>query len=733
MTVSRLVTTLSLFFFAVSFYWIINEKSAGESGQPEKEREAWGAFEWWYAQRALPFDLIPPHAFQQAASYAKASFKKEAVREGSSVFQSEWESLGPINVGGRVLSIALNPLNSDIIWAGSASGGLWKSTTAGAGMAGWSYVNTGFPTLSVSTIAIDQSDPDVMYIGTGEISRYQRPLVGTPGARASYGMGILKSTDGGNTWNTTGLTWAFPQITAIQKIVINPLNTGTIYAATSEGTYKSTNAGITWMQSHSVLMAMDIVINPVDTTMLYVACGNLNSSPNPGIYFTQDAGETWIKLQSGLPSSNFGRTALTISPSNPSIVYAGISNGVSSAIIGLYKTTNAGTTWSLASAANYVGAQGWYDNVIAVHPTDPTIIYCSGFDIYRSTNGGSTLSVVSTPSVHVDHHAIAFDPNNPSIMYFGTDGGLYRSTNGGDTYTNINGGFVTTQFYPGLATGSNDTNKALGGLQDNGTLRYDGSLYWQQVFGGDGGWCAIDPSNNNIMYYEFQYLQLYKSTNGGGTAFPVMSGLPTGSGNANFIPPFVISPSSPNVLYAGNKYVYKTTTGGSSWFSPSGATSFNGTPVACIGVSWTSPDTLVAATGTGTLGATPTFEVFASTNGGQSWSNVTASLPNRYPTDIEFDPTNSSVVYITFSGYGTSHVFRSTDVGQTWIDISGNMPDIPHQSITVDPLPRDRSRRLCFNKFWRELVRFQFRHAAGDGARPGSFAKQQYIAGGNIW
>ncbi|MDI6766712.1 MAG: T9SS type A sorting domain-containing protein [Bacteroidota bacterium] len=652
--------------------------------------DAYRSFEWWYAQRALPFEMIPQSSYQKAVQYLKGTMRKSQIGVQKNR-TDQWTSLGPYNIGGRVLALAINPTNINIIWAGAASGGLWKSTTGGMGSGAWSYINTGYNTVSVSAIAIDPLSPNVMYIGTGEISLYHRPLVGTPGARASYGMGILKSTDAGMTWNQTGLTWTYPEITAIQKIVINPLNPQTIFTATSEGVYKSTNAGSSWIRSNSVLMAMDIAMSPNDTSMLVASHGSLNSSPNPGLYKTTNAGASWFQLISGLPTTNFGRTALTISQSIPSIIYAGISDGGSGGMLGLYKSTNSGSNWILVNNANYVGTQGWYNNVIALHPTDPNTIYCAGIDIHKSTDGGVTLPEISGYAVHVDHHAIAFEPTNPSIVYFGTDGGVYKTTNGGQSWINCNSGFITTQFYPGFANAFDDSTIAIGGLQDNGTLKFYGTQYWSEIFGGDGGWCAIDQTNKNVMYYQYQYLNVYKSTNGGLSAFSATNGLPTGSGNTNFISPIVISPSTPNILYAGSNNVYKTTNGGTLWFASNGQTTLNGTNIACIGVAWVNPNIIIAATGTGTLGSIPRFEIFASANGGSSWDNVTRrlngsdSLPNRYPTDIEFDPTNNAVAYLTYSGYGTSHVFKTTNYGQYWTDISANLPDIPHQAVIVDP------------------------------------------------
>lgn len=652
------------------------------------ESEAWDAFEWWYGQRSQPFESIPTNAYQQAFTYSRTMIRKGGEAGSFGLPEPEWQSLGPINIGGRVLSIAIDPESTNIVWVGSASGGLWRTATAGVGSTAWGYVNTGFPTLCVSAIAIDPLHPDTIYIGTGEVSLYNRPLVGTPGARASYGMGILISTDGGLNWSQTGLTWTFPDITAVQRIIINPINTATIIAATSEGIFKSTDHGTTWTQTLSEPMAMDAIMMPSDTNIVVASCGNLNSTPNPGMYRSTDGGNSWAEVLTGLPPANFGRTALATCPAAPSLVLAGVADAAASDIIGIYKSTNAGMSWSLLNTTNYVGSQGWFDNVVAIKPTDPSIVYAGGFDIHKSTDGGTTFQVKSTNVVHVDQHAMAFDPSNPNIMYFGCDGGIYKSTTGGESFINQNNNFLTTQFFGGFATSFSDTSIALGGLQDNGTLKYQGTGFWTTVYDGDGGWCAIDPTNPNIMYYQSQFLSIQKSTNGGVSRTQATSGLPNGPNNANFIAPLVLSQSSPAILYSGNKSVYKSTNSAASWFAPNGGAALNGTKVSCIAVSSTSPDTLMAGTGASDIGTLHLFQIFSSTNGGQSWSNVTDTmvLPNRFPTDIEFDPTNSASAYLTYSGYGSGHLFKTTNVGASWTNITSNLPDLPHQSIAIDPV-----------------------------------------------
>ncbi len=704
---SKMLYRLGVSLLAISLSFMMWSPRQGNVVRvPENEREdhAWEMFQWWYMQRAMPYEMIPQGAFEKAALYAKTKIQKEIPSPSSSTgTPDQWVSIGPNNVGGRTLSLAIDPTASSVIWAGAASGGLWRSTSGGEGAAAWSYVPTGFPSLAISTIAIDPTQNSVMYIGTGEISGYHRPQVGTPGARSSYGMGILKSTNGGSTWSQTSLTWTFSQITAVEKIAINPLNSKTLYAATSEGVYKSTNAGASWSVSDTTLMAMDIAINPSDTGMIYATHGNLNSSPNPGLYQSLDAGGLWLPLTNGLPSSNFGRAVISISPSHPATVYLGVANASNGQAYGLYRSDDNGGSWTQESNVNFTSAQGWYDIAVAVKPNDHLTVFCSGLDVYRSTTGGTSLTQETFwfqgsfglvppggpegPSsyTHADHHAIVFDNAHPDTVYFCSDGGVFKSTDGGDTYFGVNGGYVTTQFYNGFANAYADSSIALGGLQDNGVVEYEGSPTWDKVDGGDGGWCAIDPTDPKVLYDEYVYLSLKKSVNGGGFS-PINAGLPSDAGSANFIAPFAISPSNHNILYAGNKNVWKTTTGGDSWFAPNGGANLNGTKMACIGISHTSSDTLMAGTGSGSSAESPLFQIFASTNGGASWTLVSAPLPVRYPTDIEFDPTNGATVYLTYSGYGTGHVFTSTNVGQTWTDISSNLPNIPHQSVTVDPV-----------------------------------------------
>lgn len=660
----------------------------------KEEGHAWEVFEWWYGTRAFPDRLIPQSAYFEAWRYAKENLAPSPSLAEDGV---AWSSIGPDNIGGRVLALAVDPSDTDILWAGTASGGLWKSVTAGEGAAAWQRVETGYPAISVSCIAIDPANPAVMYIGTGEISLYQRGIVGTPGARSSYGLGIIKTADGGATWQETGLTWTFDQRRAVLAIKMDPTNPQVLWAATSEGLYKTVDGGTTWTLAHNVLMAMDVVVQPSNPNIVFVSHGQLNSTPETGIFRSTDGGANWTKLAGGLPVNDFGRCPLAISGDNQPWIYAGVSNAASRQVVGLFRSTDGGNTWTNVNPTNWASSQAWYDNVVAVSPVDKRRVFCAGLDAYRSLDGGPTLSQLSFwylgyegvippggpegPSdyVHADHHGVAFEPGNPQTVYLACDGGVFKSTDGGVHWAGKNGGLRTTQIYPGFATGYSTTALALGGLQDNGTIKYLGTDSWSKVFGGDGGWCGISTADEQILYEEYVYLNMYKSEDGGASWFEVH---PLSSSEANFIAPFVVSHASPNVLYAGTRGVKKSTNGAGSWAYTGGGSSWNGTPVCTIGMSRTSTDTLMAATGSGQAGAI--FELRRTVNGGTSWTTVSAGLPNRYLTDIAYDPSNSRIVWITFSGFGAAHVFRSADAGLTWEDRTANLPDAPAQCFAVD-------------------------------------------------
>jgi photosystem II stability/assembly factor-like uncharacterized protein len=654
--------------------------------------------------RAYPNTDIPEDKFYKAFEYSQS----ELAQNSDNPLPAVWTNIGPNNIGGRSIALAVHPVDTAVVFIGSASGGLWKTTTGGIGASAWTRINTGFPSLAVSSIAIDSVNPNIMYIGTGENYGYQFSVnsgVNVRVTRGMYGIGILKTTNGGTTW-TKSLDWSYNNQRGVWDVMINPKNPNVIYAATSEGVYKSTNAGGSWNNILNYLMAMDLLINPVDTNIIYASIGNLsNNVPNSnvGLYKSTNSGASWTKLNngtSGLPNTWTGKTSLDMFRGNPDVIIASVSNDINS-YIGLYRTTNAGLNWTAGYASSsWQGVQGWYNNAIMFKPDNQNIIVGGAVNTWKSTNFGANFTSKSVwsawlsgptppgnqegPSnfVHADIHYFTYNPKDYNKLYIAADGGLYRSNNFGESFFSCNGGYVTSQFYASFASSFTDSVFCLGGLQDNRAAFHQGTVAWYKTFGGDGACCQINSQNPLICYTEYTYGDVARSTNGGiswNYINPPSSGY---SSSYCFVAPFVVCPSNPNILYIAGTNVYKSSNGGSTWSSSLG--SFGGGKGLSIGTSWVSTDTVYIGT---TPEGSTTAAVWRSVNGGLNWTNISgSSIPNRYPTDIFVHPYRAKEVYATFGGFGSAHVLKSVDAGNSWTNITSNLPDVPHQSVFVDPL-----------------------------------------------
>jgi photosystem II stability/assembly factor-like uncharacterized protein len=386
--------------------------------------EAFFAINNWSAQRAYPYGYVNDKKFFN--EFIDVKNKTQNTRLSSP--NNTWETMGPHNRGGRTLCVASNPQNSNTIFAGSASGGLWRSYKKGDPYS-WERIVTGYPVLGVNSIAISPTDSNTIIIGTGEVYSYQGSNIGISVRtnRGSFGIGILKSTDGGNTWTKT-LNWQYSEQHGVQIIKFNSLNENTVWAGTSVGTYKSTDGGGNWNIVDSTLMVTDIEINPLDTNKVLIACGNL-SSPGGGVYKTMNGGNSWQQVN-GIPNPVVGKIHLCQAPSDPNIVYASVGDGYNTANQStnntyLCKSTDAGDTWSVVNNFDYAKYQGWFSHDIAVHPTNPDAIICAGVNIYQSDDGGQTLTSIST-SMHVDHHFLSYNNNDVNQLYVGNDGGVYK-------------------------------------------------------------------------------------------------------------------------------------------------------------------------------------------------------------------------------------------------------------------------------------------------------------------
>lgn len=690
------LSTSALFALLVLVLMGCQPIESNEASEKEQISGAYEALQFFGKRTTYPEVEIPQAAFYRAWQQNDQLRQVEAQARGGTM---PWESMGPVNRGGRTLALAFNPLNPNTLWIGTASGGLWRSYTEGLGAEAWHYIETGFPVLGVSTIALPPGDSTTLYIGTGEVYNYEAAGTGAAyrSTRGSYGMGILKSTDGGETW-ALSLDWSYDQNRGIWAIKIDPDNPNTVYAATTHGVYKSTDAGDSWVEKLDVPMANDLVIHPENTDIIVAGVGNLGS-PNRGIYRSTDGGETWVEITTNIPQDFQGKIQLNYAPSDPDILYASIGNGFgfSDGATWLCRSTNFGATWTVVNEEDYSRWQGWFAHDVDVSLDDPDEIVAVGITAWRSTDGGQFLieeagggigDVNPDPGdnspreqVHSDCHDVQWHPTNPNIVYVTSDGGVHRSTDRGQTYQFVNGGLQNCQFYNGFSNSLQNPNFCLGGLQDNGTISWNGDNTWTVISGGDGSWSAINPEHDTTFYVSSQRLNVRRNrpTDGWtGMNIPEVS-------EPVFIAPYAICPSDGDIMYAGNGGIVKTVNGGDNWdLTIGGSLLDGGNPVLSLDVS-SNPDVVYCGTAPTTLFGGSRSGFFVTQDGGTTFQDRTGILPDRYPMDVEVDPTDEATAYVVFSGFGSGHVYKTTDYGVNWTDITGELPDIPTNAIVVDP------------------------------------------------
>jgi photosystem II stability/assembly factor-like uncharacterized protein len=634
---------------------------------------------FFYAQRTWP-DGIPEHWYEQARAHVARM--QESPRKTASGWT--WQSVGPTNIAGRIRAMAMDPSDANVLYAGAAGGGVWKTTD---GAKTWRPLTDFAPNLRIGSLAVHPTDSRVVLAGNGEgFVLWQDGL--------AYGRGILRSTDAGETWNVIAST-ENANFEFVFGIAYDPFDPQIVLASTRTGVQRSTDGGETWtFQRFSGKRGMMCEFSRTTEGLVYAAI------ETRGVYRSTDHGATWSGiLASGIQTSGFARVQIATAPSNGDIVYAAYT-ALDETCAGVFKTTNRGDSWvkittptSEIDGADYMREQGSYNSVLAVNPTNPNLVWAGGIDIYRSTDGGTTwkqvtnwFSVSGYQYVHADQHALLINPKNSFQMYAGCDGGVYKTTNAGATFTDANAGLITTQFHSG--TPHPTTDVVLGGTIDNGNLKISAGTTWSDVTGGDGGWTAIDYKNPRTMYAEIYYLDFYKSTNYGaaGSWRSKMSGIPTsGSGGTSdrvgFMAPFEMDRTDPTRLYAGTYRLYRTTNSAELWSPISTDLTGGSGYLTAIG--------LTAATQSVIYTGASTGAVFVSTNAGTVWKRSNTGLPARYVTDIAVDHADPARAWVTLSGFGTAHVYRTTDYGTTWSDASGtapmSLPDVPASTIVVNP------------------------------------------------
>jgi photosystem II stability/assembly factor-like uncharacterized protein len=669
-----------------------------ESGSDVNIEHKFIPSEWFYTQRAFPNDYIPVEKY-----YAALSEKENMLGEKSHANGNSWYPVGPSNIGGRITAMDYDAVNN-IIYAGAAAGGIFKSTDFGGS---WLPKTDFQPSLSIGALVIDPLNSNIIYCGTGEANI---------SADSYAGFGMLKSTDYGETWIVSGLE----ESRHIAELEVHPANTDILYVAVSgglyskgldRGIYKSTDAGGSWSKVlflNDSTSAIDVAIDPNDVNIVYAAMWERLRGPsfrkaagiNSGIYKSTDGGSSWEQLLNGLPSPDpiIGRISIAVAQSNSDYVYAlykkaSTPNGSSNSFHKFFRSTDKGDSWTEMPSGilpSEFSSFGWYFGVLEVDPSNHLTVYCGDIDLFKSTNGGNNWQNItnsysgSFDQQHPDQHSLWINPANPDELVNGNDGGMFSTVSGGAPWTKSYD-LPISQFYASEIDFLQPEIK-LGGTQDNGTLMSDGTINnWDHILGGDGFHAKVDYSNSNIIYAESQWGGIRKSTNGGQNFSYAGNGIDFA--RTNWSTPYTLDLLDPNILYLGTYKLHKTTNGAGNWsaISPDLTRGPNGRlgTITCVSTAVEDGNTIrVLYVGTDDA------KLSVSTNSGTTWEDRTGVLPQRYMTDVLTDKREPSIAYVTLSGYNLDetnpHIFRTTDYGMTWNDISGNIPDVPVNSIIID-------------------------------------------------
>jgi hypothetical protein len=573
---------------------------------------------------------------------------------------ANWQVVGPINTpinggNGRVNAVRVHPNNASILYACAPAGGLWRSTNGGTS---WSPISDAIAVLGATDVAFDPANANTLYLVTGDGE-----------AGDAFSTGVFKSTDGGNTWAATGLTFTVQNRRTLSKIIVNG---STIIVGGSAGIFRSVNGGTNWTQV-STAAIRDLEFKPNTPSVVYA--GGYN-----GNYFLRstDNGVTWAAAGTGLPTSGVIRAAVAVTPLNSEFVYVLLGNNTDYGFRGLYLSTDGGTTFTLKSSTPNImgwnangsdaGGQAWYDLSLVVDPANANTIYAGGVNIFKSTNAGTNWTCVGhwygggAPYVHADIHDLCF---SGSTLFSANDGGVFCSTNGGTSWADKSANLAIAQIY-NFGISQTNANLMISGHQDNGTNITSNATSWSQNLGGDGMQCFIDRTNNAQMFASIYYGALYRSTNSGGS-FSSIYTVPGGG----WVTPWLQDPTVAATLYAGGTNVMKTTNSGTSWTAIS-AFSGVGTLVS-LDIAPSNNQHILAASAS---------RVMRTINGGTTWTQL-GGLPTSGIQTVKFDPTNSNKIFVGVASYGGASAFCSTDGGTTWVNISTGLPSVPANTFAI--------------------------------------------------
>ncbi|QIE60322.1 T9SS type A sorting domain-containing protein [Rasiella rasia] len=643
--------------------------------------------DFMFMQRAYPTGSIKPNALNEALTW------KEAQKKSQRNVLNVWEFAGPLNIGGRITDIEIPNDDATTYYVGAASGGIFKTTDGGAN---WQPIFDEVGVLSIGDIEISKANTDVIWVGTGEVNAGGGSLVyDGKGVYKSEDGGATWNNKGLPTTGSIGKVLIDP--TNEDNILVAAM--GPLFRNdNNRGVYRSQDGGDTWSQVlfvSEVTGAIDMAIHPTNGAIIYAAMWERMRRPEAttfggatsGLYRSTDGGDTWNEMTNGLPSvaSEKGRISIDISQSNPDVLYARYANAAGS-IQGVYKSTDGGDTWieKNSSQLQNVGFHWWFRGIY-VDPSDENVLYNVDFIVQKSTDGGDSWAT-AFPNVHVDQHALAFNAQTAGEVLLGNDGGLYYSDDDGAS-SSKDLSLPITQLYRMYVDPQNE-DKVYAGAQDNSTMRTTtgGLTNWNIINGGDGFQPLVDATDTNVIYALSQRGAFVKSTNDGASFSSATSGI-AASDRKNWDTPTTFDPSDSQTLYYGANRLYRSTDAAASWtaISPdltNGSGGGNNTygTITTIDVSPLDSDLIYVGTDDG--------NVWVTQNGGNDWTNISVGIPNRWVTKVLADRDDVNRVFVTLSGYrygeDEGNVYRSSNRGQVWGAIGASLPDIPINDIVKD-------------------------------------------------
>lgn len=623
-------------------------------------------------------------------------------------------NVGPAFTSGRIADIAIHPEDDNLWYVAVGSGGVWKTENAGVT---WTSIFDGQSSYSTGCITLDPSNPNIVWVGTGE---------NVGGRHVGFGDGLYRSPDGGRTWKNMGLEGS----EHLSKVIVHPDNSAVIWVAAQgplwskggdRGLYKSTDGGKTWNKTlgdEEWTGVTDIVMDPRDPDLLYAAtwqrhrtvAAYMGGGPKSGIYRSTDGGESWEELSTGLPKSNMGKIGLAISPQEPDIIYAAIELDRTQG--GVYRSTDQGASWEKRSAA-VSGATGphYYQELYA-SPHQSGLIYLMDNRIQVSEDGGKTFSRITTGGSHSDNHAIAFRADDPDYLLLGTDGGLYESFDLAENFRFIDN-MPITQYYKVAVDDREPFYHIYGGTQDNGShggpSRTDNehgirNADWYKTLGADGHQSATEPGNPNIMYAETQKGGLHRvdRITGEQVYIQPQPGLGEGAERFNWDAPILVSPHQASRIYFASNRVWRSEDRGDSWTAISGDLTRDQErvrlPIMGKTWGWDAAWDMKAMSNYNTitsLAESPLQEglLYAGTDdgrvqvtedGGANWRLIeVGKMPGvpatAFVNDIKADLHDVNTVYVALDNhkYGDfkPYLMKSTDRGRSWKSISSDLPD----------------------------------------------------------